>query len=62
MTYHLEVKDQRRLCIRPEDYEGDKSLRGEFVRLVEESGYDEEKKRRLLTYGLKILKEGRLDV
>lgn len=62
MAYHLDVQDKRRRRIRPEEYAGDLSLRGEFVRLVEASGYDEEKKRRLLEYGLKILKDGRLDV
>jgi hypothetical protein len=48
--------------IRPEEYAGDLSLRGEFVRLVEACDMDEDKKQRILEYGLKILKEGRLDV
>ena len=62
LTYHLSVKDRRHRLIRPEDYEGDLSLRGEFVRLVEGSELDEETKRQVLNYGLKLLKEGRLEV
>lgn len=62
MAFHLDVQDKRRRLIRPEEYAGDLSLRGEFVRLVEACDMDEDKKQRILEYGLKILKEGRLDV
>lgn len=43
------------LAIRPEDYENDISLRGEFIRTVMEGDYSEEEKRMLLEIGVRAL-------
>ena len=53
---HFEVKDRSRIAIDPADYEGDISVRGEFVRLVfaNESLSDEERDL-LLSIGLRTL-------
>lgn len=41
--------------IRPEEYENDISLRGEFIRLVMQGGYTDEEKRMLLELGIRAL-------
>ena len=53
---HFEVKDRSRRAIRAADYEGDVSVRGEYVRLVlsDESLSDEDREI-LLTIGLRAL-------
>ena len=43
------------LAVRPEDYENDISLRGEFIRLVMQGSYTEEEKRMLLELGIRAL-------
>lgn len=43
------------IAIRPEDYENDVSLRGEFIRLVMEGDYTEEEKRMILEIGVRTL-------
>lgn len=43
------------LAIRPEDYENDISLRGEFIRYVMEQNYTEEEKRMILEIGVRAL-------
>ncbi len=43
------------LEIRPEEYEDDISLRGEFIRLVMQGNYTEEEKRMLLEIGIRAL-------
>ena len=54
--YYFEVKDATRLEIRPEDYAGDKSLKGEFIRTVSEAdGLDEETKMKIINCGLHAL-------
>ena len=53
--YFLKVKDQTRLLIRPEDYQYDVSLKGEFVRQVMASELSEEEKEEILRLGLRAL-------
>ncbi len=53
--YFLKVKDQTRLLIRPEDYQYDVSLKGEFVRQVMASELPEEEKEEILRLGLRAL-------
>ena len=53
--YFLKVKDQTRLLIRPEDYQYDVSLKGEFVRQVMASELQEEEKEEILRLGLRAL-------
>lgn len=43
------------LAIRPEEYENDISLRGEFIRYVMEQDYTEEEKRMILEIGVRAL-------
>ncbi len=57
---YVSVKDCTKKKIEYAAYAEDKSLRGEFVRLVAESDYTEEEKAQILAYGLKALdKDGR---
>lgn len=54
--YYFEVKDATRLEIRPEDFIGDRSLKGEFIRTVSAaSDLDEETKMRIINCGLHAL-------
>jgi len=43
------------LAVRPEEYENDISLRGEYIRLVMQGAYTEEEKRMLLELGIRAL-------
>lgn len=43
------------IAIRPEEYEDDISLRGEFIRLVMQGNYTDEEKRMLLELGIRAL-------
>lgn len=43
------------IAIRPEEYENDISLRGEFIRTVMQGNYSEEEKRMLLELGIRAL-------
>lgn len=43
------------LSVRPEDYENDISLRGEFIRLVMEGDYSDEEKKMILELGVRAL-------
>ncbi len=52
---YLSVKDRTKRKIDYAAYEGDKSLRGEFVRTVLEGSYTEEEKAQIIAYGLKAL-------
>ena len=57
--YFVSVKDKTLRKINPEKYEGEVSLRGEFVRMVWANGeLSDEEKRQVITLGLKAL-EGR---
>ncbi len=49
------VKDETRMAIRPEDYQNDISLKGEFIRLVLASDANEEEKAAMIRTGLQAL-------
>ena len=53
--YFVSVKNHTVRKIDPAKYEGDKSLRGEFVRTILGKEMDEGKKRDMITLGLKVL-------
>ena len=53
--YFVQVKDKSRLHIDPESYRHDVSLKGEFIRLVMDSGLDAEEKDRIIRCGLQAL-------
>ncbi len=60
---YLSVKDCTKKKIDYAAYEGDTSLRGEFVRTVKESDeYTEEEKAQIIAYGLKALAGREVDV
>ncbi len=51
--YHFEVKDTSHISVNPDDYKYDKSLKGEFIRLVYADGsLDDETKRRVVECGV----------
>jgi DNA repair exonuclease SbcCD nuclease subunit len=53
---HVRIKDKTKKKIDYTAYDGDNSLKGEFVRTVRESGeYTEEQKAQIIAYGLKAL-------
>lgn len=54
--FFVKVVDRTELKLEKSFYENDKSVRGEFIRLVAESDLDAETKKRVLTYGLNALK------
>ena len=54
--YHFEVKDESRLLHNPKEFENDKSLKGEFIRLVMSKGdLSDEEKERIIKCGLSAL-------
>lgn len=53
--YFLKVKDETSVLIRPEDYQYDVSLKGEFVRLVLASDLADEEKEEVLQRGIHAL-------
>lgn len=54
--YHFEIKDESGIIINPDDYRYDKSLKGEFIRLVmEKEGLDEKMRERIIQTGLGAL-------
>lgn len=53
--YYLKVKDETRLAVHPEDYRYDVSLKGEFVRLVMDSGLPAREQEQILQYGIRAL-------
>ena len=53
--YFLKVKDKTRLRIRPEDYQYDVSLKGEFIRLVLASDLADNEKEEILQRGIHAL-------
>lgn len=59
--YFARVKDECRLLIRPEDYLGDISLKGEFVRTVLGSSLTDEQKERTILAGLRALRGEEVD-
>ena len=54
--FFVKVSDKTTLKIEQEDYEADKSVRGEFVRLVVNCDMDEEQKKQVLLLGLNALR------
>ena len=53
---YISVKDKTKKKIDYASFEGDNSLRGEFVRTVRESeGYTDEEKAQIIVYGLRAL-------
>ncbi len=54
--FFAEVKDESRLAIRPETYQNDISLKGEFIRRVMKSPLSEEQKSRVIVAGLSALR------
>jgi DNA repair exonuclease SbcCD nuclease subunit len=59
--YFARVKDESRLLIRPEDYLGDISLKGEFIRTVLASSLSDEQKARTIACGLRALRGEEVD-
>jgi DNA repair exonuclease SbcCD nuclease subunit len=54
--YHLEIKDESGIYINPDDYKNDKSLKGEFIRLVmSRDGLSERERNRIIMTGLGAL-------
>ena len=59
--YFVNVKNKTTQKLYARDYEGDTSLRGEFVRKVLQKDWSEEKKYRVLQMGLKALSRREVD-
>ncbi len=60
--YYIEIKDESRLLIRPEDYKFDKTLKGEFIRTVyADMSLDEDEKEEIIKTGIKALMGERFD-
>ncbi len=57
----VRVKDRTRKKIDVRAYDGDTSLKGEFVRTVYAADYPEEDKARIISYGLKALSGGGIE-
>ena len=55
LFYFAKVADETRLLIRPEDYQNDISLKGEFVRRVMASDLSEEERERVISCGFRAL-------
>jgi len=53
--YFVKVRDESGLLIRPEDYQNDVSLKGEFIRRVMASKLPEQEKERIIACGLRAL-------
>lgn len=53
--YFIKVNDETKLLVNYQDYEGDVSLKGEFVRLVSESDLTEEEKSMVIRAGILAL-------
>lgn len=54
--FFVKIKNETKLKIEEADFRFDKSVRGEFVRQVLASDIDEEKKNKIISTGLKVLK------
>ena len=54
--YFLKIKNQTKVAVKAEDYQYDRSLKGEFVRLVQETELSEEDRGEILKLGLQALK------
>ena len=60
--YYLKVTDETKLLVNYKDYEGDVSLKGEFVRLVSESDLSEEEKSMIIRMGILALQGEEINV
>lgn len=60
--YFVKVKDETKLLVNYKDYEGDISLKGEFVRLVSESDLSEEEKSLVIRAGILALQGEEINV
>lgn len=60
--YYLKVKDDTKLLVNYKDYEGDISLKGEFVRLVSESDLSEDEKSLVIRAGILALQGEEINV
>lgn len=54
--YHAKIKDKTKPEIHYEIYANDKSLKGEFVKLLEEADLDEEKRAQMASLGIRALR------
>lgn len=54
--FFVKIEDKTILQLKTEDYETDKSIKGEFVRKVLSSNLDEEEKKQIILIGLNALK------
>lgn len=53
--YFAKIRDESGIVIRPEEYQNDISLKGEFVRRVLASDLEESEKERIIACGLRVL-------
>lgn len=60
--YYIKVTDETKLKVNYKDYEGDISLKGEFVRLVSESDLSEEEKSMVIRAGILALQGEEINV
>lgn len=60
--YFLKIKDESRLLIDSKDYQYDKSLKGEFVRMVLDADISNKDKERIIDCGLAALKGERISL
>jgi len=60
--YFLKIYDQTKLMLCYEDYAKDISLKGEFIRLVQEQNLDEDEKNSIILTGLKALAGREIDI
>ena len=59
--YHVKVRDETRLQLRPEDYEHDASLKGEFIRTVLSLNRPREELEQIILLGLRALRGEEVD-
>lgn len=60
--YYIKIVDETKLLVNYKDYEGDISLKGEFVRLVSESDLSEEEKSMIIRAGILALQGEEINV
>lgn len=60
--YFVKIYDQTRLMLRQEDYAKDISLKGEFIRMVQEQDLKENEKNTIIMLGLKALAGREIDL
>ena len=53
--YYFKIKDQTRLAINYEDYRLDQSLKGEFIRMLEQADLSDEEKDDIIVLGIRAL-------